>query len=72
MSRTYPLGYRLSVTIERGPQGPSARVLLRETREDPHHSFAGLVSYEALSSLEVLAFTLLEELTALPDEQDPF
>lgn len=72
MTRTYPLGYRLTVTIERGPQGPSARVLLRDTREDPHNAFAGLVSYEALASLETLAFTLLEELTVIPEDLEPF
>lgn len=70
--RTYRLGYRVSVTITRGPQGPYTRVAIREQSEDADHSFDGLASYESLADLETLAFAILEELGGVPEPGEPF
>lgn len=70
MARTYPVGYRVTLMVHRGPQGPFARVALRDEQEAIDNTFSGLCSYDALAALETLVFTILEELGAVQAPED--
>lgn len=72
MSRTYPVGYVVSVTAERTAAGPSVRLTFRPERHSVTQVIEGLTSYEALDDISALVFALLHEVRAHDDQSDPF
>lgn len=72
MARTYPVGYAVSVTVTRTAAGPTARLTFRPEAHSVTQVIEGLLSYEALGDVSALVFALLEEVSALDAESDPF
>lgn len=72
MSRTYPVGYEVSVTAVRTAGGPTVRLSFRPEQHSVRQHLEGLISYEALDDISALVFALLHEAEAVTDETDPF
>lgn len=72
VSRTYRVGYKIVLSIERTADGPSGRLFLREEAHGVPLEIGGLLSYDVLGDVEALAFAILHELRIDPQAPDPF